>query len=81
MENIIIYSADRCKFCDEAKAIFQEYAVPYEERNVNRSIQYLREARELGNRWLPIIKVGDRVFVSPSNDEVRQFVQGMVSSI
>ncbi len=70
MENVIIYTADNCKFCEAAKQVLIQKGVAYEERNVYRSEQFLSEARELGNRWLPIIKAKDKVLVFPTMDEI-----------
>lgn len=74
MKTVVIYSADGCKFCDEAKAVLKQRGLSYEERNVDRSEVYLQEAHELGKRWLPIIRVGDRVLVSPTSDELLQLI-------
>lgn len=79
---IVLYSADGCIFCDEAKAFLKDRGLAYEERNVNRSIQYLREARDLGNRWLPIVKLGDdTVLVSPSVEELWKALEKALCSM
>lgn len=70
LENVIIYTADHCKFCEAAKQVLNQKGVAYEERNVYRCEQFLNEARELGNRWLPIIKTKDQVLVFPTMDEI-----------
>lgn len=70
MDNVIIYTADNCKFCEAAKRVLIQKGVSYEERNIYQSEKYLNEARELGNRWLPIIKTNDQVLVFPTMDEI-----------
>lgn len=76
METVILYTADGCKFCEEAKATLLENNVTFEERNVRQNDQYLQEAKDLGNRWLPIIRYQDTVLVFPKPAELKKFIQG-----
>ncbi len=75
MDNLILYTADGCIFCDEAKTLLAGNAISFEERNVTHNEDYLRESKRLGNRWLPIIKWGETVLVSPNQDKLLEFIR------
>lgn len=75
METVILYTADGCKFCEEAKEILIANTITFEERNIRQNKQYLQEAKELGNRWLPIIRYKDTVLVFPKPAELKAFME------
>jgi glutaredoxin len=75
METVILYTADGCKFCEEAKEALIANTITFEERNIRQNEQYLQEAKELGNRWLPIIRCKDTVLVFPKPAELKAFME------
>ncbi len=75
MDNLILYTADGCKFCDETKSILIDQGALFEERNVSHSNEYLQESKRLGNRWLPILQYGSTVLVSPKANELLDFIR------
>ena len=75
MKNVILYTADGCKFCEEAKTTLTTNNIRFEERNIRQNEQYLQEAKDLGNRWLPIIRFEDTVLVFPKPAELKKFIE------
>lgn len=75
MGTVILYTADGCKFCEEAKEALLANHVAFEERNIRQNEQYLQEAKDLGNRWLPIIRYEDTVLVFPKPKELQAFIE------
>jgi glutaredoxin-like protein NrdH len=75
MKNVIIYTADGCKFCEEAKAMLLTNNISFEERNIRQNKQYLQEAKDLGNRFLPIIRYEDTILVFPKPAELNAFIE------
>ncbi len=55
-----VYGAAWCGYCKRAKAYLQARGTPFEDIDVERSVQGKSEFRVLGGRGVPVILVGDQ---------------------
>jgi glutaredoxin len=55
-----MYSAEWCGVCKRAKSYFQENAIAFNEKDIDKSGAARREFAELGGRGVPLILVGKR---------------------
>ena len=61
---VIIYSADWCAFCHAAKDYMKKQGVPFEERNVESSMQYANEAvQKSGQMGIPVIDIDGKIII------------------
>lgn len=62
--NVIIYSADWCAFCHAAMDYLKKLGVPYEERNVETSLQFANEAvQKSGQMGIPVIDIDGKIII------------------
>lgn len=59
-KTVVMYSADWCGVCKEAKAYFQKNNIPFKDYDVENSAKARREFRSMGGKGVPIILVGKR---------------------
>lgn len=61
---IIVYSADWCGFCHEAKRYLSRIGINFEERNVETDPKFMNEAVEKsGQRGIPVIDIDGQIIV------------------
>lgn len=71
MLKVIIYSTPECKYCQRAKAFFQEHSIPYEEKDVSSSEEFLDEAVFKSNQMgVPVIEINDQIIVGFNQERV-----------
>jgi glutaredoxin len=58
-KRVVMYTTARCPACVAAKSYLSRRGVPYEERDVERSSEAMKEFRNLGGRGVPLIVVGN----------------------
>jgi glutaredoxin len=58
-KQIVMYTTARCPACVAAKTYLGRKGIRYEERDVERSSEALKEFRSLGGRGVPLIVVGN----------------------
>jgi len=59
MMSITIYSKSGCAECMFTKKFLETENIPFEEKRVDKSDEYLDEVRLLGYRSLPVIKIDE----------------------
>lgn len=58
VENVLIYTGNRCKHCQAAKQYFKKQGIPYTELNVEQSGKARQKFLAMGCRAVPVILVG-----------------------
>lgn len=58
MKKVVLYSANRCPHCEQAKQYFAEHNISYRLCNVQTPAGQ-KEFRRLGFRAVPVIKISD----------------------
>lgn len=62
--NIIIYSADWCAFCHEAKRYFNDHGIKYTEKNVEEDPSFAQESIQKSNQaGIPVIDIDGTIIV------------------
>lgn len=56
---ITMYATATCGYCAKARAYFAEHAVPYEERDIEKSEQAAAEWKASGGVGTPLILIGN----------------------
>lgn len=59
-DEVVMYSADWCGVCKQAKRYFRQQGIPFTEYDVERSSRGSTDFRRLGGRGVPVILVGDK---------------------
>lgn len=59
-EKVVIYTTQRCGYCNKAKAYFRNKGVAYSEYDVETSSKGRRDYKKLQGRGVPIIMVGSK---------------------
>ena len=55
---VTMYATATCGYCAKARAYFAEHAVPYEERDIEKSEQAAAEGKANGGVGTPLILIG-----------------------
>ena len=64
MEKIIIYTTPTCFYCKIAKEFFTKHGINFEERDVLKNKQFLKELKEKSHQQaVPMIEIEDQIFV------------------
>ena len=58
---VIMYTTDWCNICKQAKQYMAEKQITYTEKDIEKSLDALKEFRALGGDGVPLILLGDRV--------------------
>jgi glutaredoxin len=58
-KKVILYSTTGCPLCQRYRALLDEQAHPFEERNTTERPEHLQELAELGIFVTPTLVVGD----------------------
>jgi len=62
--HVIIYSADWCAFCHEAKRYFDSLGIKYEEKNVEEDLTSAQEAVDKSHQMgIPVIDINGTIIV------------------
>jgi len=72
MSEVIVYGADWCGDCRRSEALLKALNVEYEKRDVEQSVEYTEEARNISGRTnIPVILFADgKHLVEPSDPEL-----------
>ena len=62
-QDVVMYSASWCGYCDQARAYFEDNDIPFEEYDVETSPKGRRDYAEMGGNGVPVILIGDRRMV------------------
>ena len=69
MTKVIMYSTPTCHYCNEAKKFFDENKIKYTVYNVASDLEKRAEmVSKSGRSSVPVITIGDAVFVGFSKD-------------
>lgn len=81
MAKIVIYSADWCSYCTEAKNYLDNRDISYDERDINKDPSALAELLAINNGQvsIPVIKINDRIIHGFSPQAIDQELNNMVS--
>ena len=64
MKKVTVYSTPTCHYCGIAKKFFTDNKIKFEVVDVSKNPEKQKELREMaGSMTVPVITVGDRVFV------------------
>jgi glutaredoxin len=58
-KRVVMYGAQWCGYCKQARSYFAAHKVPYTEHDVDRDPKARREFERLGGRGVPLILVGE----------------------
>ncbi len=75
MEPVNLYTTPTCSQCAKAKAWFSAQDISFTDHNVVADAEALKRMIEVsGSRNVPVIQIGDRVFVGFDENEVAAFL-------
>jgi len=64
MKTVSIYTTDTCTYCKQAKELFKEKGIEYNEYNVGHDADKRKEMIDkTGQMGVPVIQIGDDVMV------------------
>ncbi len=79
MNKPIIYTINKCIFCDKAKELFNQFGVEYTEFNVSECKELIREMALKrrstgfkGSEGMPVIIINDEVIVGYIQNEIQK---------
>jgi glutaredoxin len=72
---VVIYTADWCGVCRQAKGYFERKRIPYKEYNVETSTRGRRDFERLDGTGVPIVLVGNRRMNGFSAERFEQLYQ------
>jgi glutaredoxin len=75
-KRVVMYTTARCPACVAAKNYLARKGVRYEERDVERSADAMKEFQSLGGRGVPLILVGNERMVGFSPQRFEQMIGG-----
>ena len=74
--SVIIYSADWCGFCHQAKNYLDSLGVPYTVKNVEHEPQAgLEAAKKSGQRGIPVIDIDGNIIVGFDRPRIDSLLQ------
>jgi len=63
-KHITIYSADWCAFCHAAKDYLTKKGIPFEEKNVEKNMQFAVEAvQKSGQMGIPVLDIDGKIII------------------
>lgn len=72
-QRVVMYSANGCHFCKQARNYFRAHRIPYVERNIDRSSAALRQFKAMNAYGTPFIVMGKRKLIGFSVPRFQQF--------
>jgi len=76
MKKIIIYTTSTCPFCEATKKFLQERGYQYEEKNVEKDEEALKEMLEKSGQWgVPVIDIEGKIVVGFRPQEILAILQ------
>ncbi len=72
---VVLFSVDPCRSCDQARQLLQEQQVPFFEYNLHQSEEGLRKFEALGGLAAPLVVVKGQVFHGYNRQALLQAVQ------
>lgn len=70
MKTIKVYSTPFCKGCKQAKELFKELNLTYEERDVTNPIYLEEMVRVSGQMSVPVLEIGRKILVGYSKNSI-----------
>lgn len=70
---LILYTKNKCLYCEKVKKAFLEKSVVYEERNIETP-EFLEEARAKGARTMPFLVDTAANLAMPESDDIIDYV-------
>ena len=75
MKKVSIYTTPTCVYCREAKELFKDNSIPYEEYNVLTDMDKRKEMIEKsGQMGVPVIVIGDDLMVGFDRDKMSELL-------
>jgi glutaredoxin len=71
-KRVVMYSAEWCGYCRQARRYFKANGIAFRERDVERDSAARREYERVGGSGLPLILVGERRLSGFSQDSFRR---------
>ena len=64
MNNILIYTKNKCQACNLSKHVLNDLGISYTEKNVDTNEKFMDEAKATGYKSMPIILKDGQVIAS-----------------
>ena len=75
MPNVTIYTTPTCVYCKTAKEFFSENNIAYEEKDVSKDQEALKDmVRKSGGMAVPVIDIDGKVVTGFNKDEVAELL-------
>lgn len=58
-KNVVMYSTTWCGYCKQARAYFEQHAIPYVDYDVEQSAEAKQNYDAIGGRGVPVILIGE----------------------
>ncbi len=58
---VVMYSTDWCGYCKQARSLFRSADVEYQEYNIEKSAEGLKQYQALGGRGVPLIIINGKI--------------------
>ena len=73
---IIVYTKTNCGWCAEVLDLLLEYNIPFEERNVSESREFMKEMIDKSDQSLaPTLDIGGEILADAGADEVEAYLK------
>ncbi|PKM05124.1 MAG: NrdH-redoxin [Gammaproteobacteria bacterium HGW-Gammaproteobacteria-6] len=69
-QEVVLYSAAWCGYCDKAREQLTRQGTPFQELDIELSAEGRRQYDALGGRGIPLLKVGSRLIHGYSASEI-----------
>lgn len=74
MKEVIIYTAEGCSHCHEAKEFFDSNNIPYTEYSISKDKVVKKELMKKGVMSVPYIIIGDSEFREFDGDKIKSIL-------
>ncbi len=58
---VVMFSTDWCGYCKQARSLFRSAGVGYQEYNIEKSTEGLKQYKALGGRGVPLIIINGKI--------------------
>jgi glutaredoxin 3 len=74
MQNVIIYTAENCSYCHEAKEFLDANNISYTEYNVSKDVDARKELMKRKVMSVPYILIDGQGIIGSSVDKIKQLL-------
>ena len=72
---VVLYTTEWCVICKQAKEYMAQKEIPFDEKDIEKSLVALKEFRQLDGNGVPLILLGDRVMAGFAQAEFDAFYE------